>query len=397
MHIIFPKAPDITEKVRLMQQDAAYDVADADISSIRREIRSRAALPKVPKVFLSNDCIFNCAYCGCRETNECKQYYAASPRELAEISYKQARQGRNGIFLSSAILNSPDYTQELLIRTMRILREEIRYKGYIHSKVMPGTDAELIRQSGLYADRLSVNIEVAHSEGYGMVAHNKNKQNILTPMGQISRLIESARADKSIHRPHFATSQTTQLMAGSTGEDDFTILNLSRALYQKYGLIRVYYTAFEYTWHAIGYDRLPQVVTPPWRMHRLYQADRLMQLYGFTPEELLPGQTRRLSPDLDPKAAWALRNMDFFPVEINHAAYEQLLRVPGIGIICAQRIVQARRHGTLTHDALRKLGVSINRCAPFITCNGRMAGAPTERVQQLSLLLSDPFTQAAGL
>lgn len=393
-HIVLPKVIDLSERVRLMQEDARFEMTDADadcagLASIRASVRSRRALPKVPKSFLTNDCIFNCAYCDCREGNEGRIRYASTPRELAEVSLQQANRTRSGIFITSAIHQSPDYTEELIIRTLKILRLEMGYRGYIHAKVMPGTDPLLIAEAGRYANRLSVNIEVAHSEGYRRIARNKNKGNILTPMGQISAMIAQAKQERGRYRPAFATTQTTQMMAGSIGEDDYTILNLSGALYRRYNLSRVYYTAFQYTHCAREYEHLPPVTTPPWRMHRIYQADRLMQLYGFTAEEIAPPGARYLEEALDPKAAWALRNMHLFPVEVNRADLQMLLRVPGIGPTYAKRILVARRDRTLTHEMLQKLGISLKRCRHFITCNGRFATGSTERVEQLSLWLKE--------
>jgi len=306
------------------------------------------------------------------------------PRDLAELAVREAHQNRRGIFLTSAIVRSPDYTQELIIRTLKIIRGQHGYTGYLHAKVMPGANQALIHESGRYADRLSVNIEVARSEGYAMIAKNKNKHNILTPMGQISDMIRQAKADQARRRPRFATSQTTQLMAGSTSEDDFTILNLSGALYRKYGLSRVYYTAFTYQNPAAGYEQLPQVATPAWRMARLYQADRLMQLYGFTAEEIAPPSARDLQEAYDPKAAWAMRNLHLFPVEVNRADFETLIRVPGIGLTYAERILKARRQCVVTHDVLTALGVSQKRCRHFITCNGKYAGETLENVGVLA-------------
>lgn len=384
-------SPDLEEKVFLMQQDARFDVADntgAPELSIMEEIRSPKALPKVPKVFLSNDCLFNCAYCGCRSERDCKRAYTCTPAELAELSVKQAAGGKHGIFLSSAIYKTPDYTMELMVETMKIIRGPLGYGGYLHSKVMPGTSPELIMQAGLYADRLSVNIEVAKSEGYQRVAKNKNKRNILTPMGQISEMIKSA--GEAGGRGRFATSQTTQLMAGSAGEDDHTILNLSGALYNKYRLKRVYYTSFQYREPAVGYDGLPLTQTPTWRMHRLYQADRLMQLYGFTADEITPDDSPNLAPELDPKAAWALRNLHLFPIEVNTADYEMLLRIPGIGVTYAKRILKARKYCTISLDTLKALGVSLARSRHFLTCRGKYAGYRSDNQDRLRLLLLDP-------
>lgn len=362
------------EQLAWMWEDARFDVADdacsdtlciPDLSSIR----SRPSAPKVPKVFLSNNCRFNCAYCGCRCSNESRERYCMEPGELAKMAVDGAAESGRGVFVTSAIYRDADYTQELIVETVRSMREELHYPGYIHAKVMPGASPELIARTGEYADRLSINIEVAQSSGYQKIAKQKNRRNILSPMGQISRLIQGARLDKR----RFATSQTTQLMAGSTGESDRTILNLSGALYQKYRLKRVYYTAFQYQHRAAGYD-LDYTSTPTWRTRRLYQADRLMKLYGFAPEELAPPDQPNLSEYLDPKVQWAIRNMNRFPVEVNRADYETLLRVPGIGIVYAKRILEARKYATLTHEILRQIGVPVKKSLYFIQCNGKYLG-----------------------
>jgi len=363
-------SPD--EKVALMCEDARYEIA-ADGEQCVPDCRAAEVVStsSVPKVFLSNDCAFNCAYCCCRRSVEGKVRYRSTPRELAGLAYAQVAKGSPGIFITSAVIQTPDYTEELIIETLRILRQEMRYNGYLHAKVMPGTDPLLIRQAGRYANRLSVNIEVAKSEGYALIAKNKSKENILGPMEDICTLIRAAKGER---RP-FATSQTTQLMAGSIGEDDRTILRLSSALYQKYGLSRVYYSAFQYQRRARGYDDLPLRHTPAWRMRRLYQADRLMQLYGFTADEIAPEQDAYLERDFDPKAAWALRNPQRFPVEINAADREALLRVPGIGAVGVERILAARRQGPLSFDSLKRIGISLKRSRHFVTCGGKFSGS----------------------
>lgn len=375
-HLLFRNSLTSADQISEMKADARYDVSDndqaclPDLSAVAA-IKARNPPPKVPKVFLSNDCVFNCAYCGCRCSNEDKRRYALAPRELARLSVLEAGHQSKGIFITSAIYKNADYTEELIIETLKVIRRDYAYGGYIHAKVMPGTDPLLIREAGKYANRLSVNIEVAKSEGYRRIARQKNTANILTPMRQISEMIAEARQTNGSRRPAFATSQTTQLMAGSTEEDDRTILKLSRSLYDRYDLKRVYYTPFHYEHPVAGYD-LPPTVTPFWRMSRLYQADRLMQLYGFKPDEIAPEQAPNLECDLDPKAAYVMRNLQLFPVEVNTADYELLLRVPGIGITCAQRILAARRYCRITFDVLRKIGVSLKRSRYFITCGGRM-------------------------
>jgi len=392
------RALSIEDKMRLMQQDAAFDVADSEVdmpADALRQIRSNIVAPKgpatAPKVFLSNDCIFNCSYCGCRSRRDGKTRYANTPREFAQISLETAKANDDKLFITSAIYKNPDYTEELIIETMRILRQEMGYRGYMHAKVMPGCDPELIRRAGLYANRLSVNIEVAKSEGYDMIAHEKNKINILGPMGKISRFIREAKEESGQYKPRFATTQTTQLMAGGAGEDDAVILNLSRAMYDKYRLSRVYYTAFQYTDFAEGYDERPAVQTPTWRPTRLYQADRLMQLYGFTPEEITPEAAPNLSSDFDPKAAWALRNLHLFPVEVNTADYEMLIRVPGIGITYAKRILEARRQCRITHDVLAQLGVSLKRSRHFLTADGKFAGVQSSSESVYARVLRSPL------
>jgi predicted DNA-binding helix-hairpin-helix protein len=376
-NIILPKELDIADKLALMNDDARFEVgvdgeAESTALLCAADIRGKAAPPKVPKMFLSSACVFNCAYCGCRCGREERHIYSHTPSELAKIAIEAAKKNGHGVFVSSAIHKNADYTQELLAECVRVMREELYYYGYIHAKVMPGADPLLIERTGKYANRLSVNIEVARSSGYERIAKQKNKEIILAPMGSIAEQIQSAQYDKR----QFARSQTTQLMAGSTGEDDRTIMTLSGALYRKYRLKRVYYTAFHYSHEATGYENeaLPLTQTPYWRMARLYQADRLLQLYGFSPDDVTPEADPNLSEDIDPKAAWALRHLDMYPVEVNTADYETLIRVPGIGITYAKRIIEARRHATITHDLLTKMRIPLKRSIYFITCNGQYKG-----------------------
>lgn len=390
-------APTVPDQLRQMQLDALYDVADTPASdrqsipdpSTLADIAAAPAPPKVPKVFLSNDCVFNCAYCGCRCSNGSYARYSHDPKDLARLAVAAAGESGQGVFVTSSICRNADYTQERIVAAIRCMREELHYTGYIHAKVMPGTDPGLIREAGRYANRLSVNIEVARSDGYARIARQKNRGNILTPMQQISDLIRDAAQYPG---RRFASSQTTQLMAGSTDESDRTILTLSKALYRKYRLKRVYYTAFQYKQPAVGYD-LPLTATPVWRMRRLYQADRLMALYGFTPEEIAPDDAPFLDAAVDPKLAWAIRHIDRFPVEVNTADYETLLRVPGIGQVYAQRILRVRRQCTVTHEVLQRLGVSFKRSRYFLQCNGHyLGGCAYSRPDRLYSLLGTPET-----
>jgi predicted DNA-binding helix-hairpin-helix protein len=288
------------------------------------------------------------------------------------MAVDEAKRNGHGVFVTSAIYKNADYTQELLAESVRLMREEHGYKGFIHAKVMPGADPLLIEKTGRHANRLSVNIEVAQSTGYQRIAKQKSKANILTPMGSIADQILGAKYDQR----SFAATQTTQLMAGSTDEDDRVITTLASALYKKYRLKRVYYTAFHYRHEAKGYEdeNLQITQTPYWRMARLYQADRLMQLYGFTPDDVTPQTEPFLYEDIDPKAAWALRHMDLYPVEVNKADFDTLIRVPGIGLTYAKRIIEARRYCVLTHELLKKMKVSLKRSIYFITCDGQYRG-----------------------
>lgn len=376
-NIIIPKQLNIEEKLTLMNDDAKYEVgidSDAENTALlcAGNIKGKAAPPKIPKMFLASACIFNCAYCDCRCSREERHNYCNSPSELAKMAVDEAKRNGNGVFVTSAIYKNADYTQELLAESVRIMREDYCYYGFIHAKVMPGADPLLIERTGKYANRLSVNIEVAQSSGYKRIAKQKNKTNILAPMGSISEQILCAKYE----RRKFATSQTTQLMAGSTNEDDRTIMTLTNALYRKYHLKRVYYTAFQYKHEAKGYENedLQITKTPYWRMARLYQADRLMQLYGFSPDDVTPQSEPNLYKDIDPKAAWALRHMDIYPVEVNKADFDTLIRIPGIGITYAKRIIEACRYCTITHDILKKMRVSLKRSIYFITCNGQYKG-----------------------
>lgn len=399
VQIILPKKLETEEKLALMQADAEFEVGsdgDAELTAaaFASAIKGRPAPAKVPKLFLASSCIFNCAYCSCRCGGEERLHYCNSPAELARLAAAAASENGHGVFLSSAIYRNADYTQELLAEASRILREDIGYKGYLHTKIMPGADLALIAKTGRYASRLSVNIEVVHSTVFSRIAKQKNKQNILGPLRQISLQIRQAREEK---RP-FAVGQTTQLMAGSSDETDRTILTLSDALYRTYRLKRVYYTPFQYRHAAKGYEaeNLPMRQTPRWRMTRLYQADRLIQLYGFTPDDVTPENDPYLHQELDPKTTWALRHLDLYPVEVNQADFETLIRVPGIGITYANRILEARRHATVTHELLKKMRISLKRCTYFITCNGKYRGGSMLDSSDLWRLLTDGAAQSDG-
>jgi putative DNA modification/repair radical SAM protein len=378
-NIIIKEELTAEDTFSMMNENAKFDIADGESFTedelIELEsIKAKKSPPKVPKIFLSNDCIFNCSYCCCRVSLCNKRRYAGEPRQIAEDAVKQALAvPTRGVFITSAIYKNPDYTEELIIETLKYMRFDLKYTGYIHAKVMPGTDPLLIEEAGWLADRLSVNIELPKSEGYSIIAKQKNKQNILTPMGDISRLVADHKFERNAKgRPFAKSGQTTQMIVGAMKENDRTVINLAAALYKKYNLRRVYYGAFDLP--SEHFDFFPEEPTPLWRSRRLYQADRLLKLYGYKADEIVPEVSPDMQFDIDPKAAWALRNLHLFPVEVNTAEYEELIRVPGIGLTYAKKIIYARSNHTLTHELLLQIGVSLKRARYFITCNGKYDG-----------------------
>ena len=326
------------------------------------------------KVLMTNVCAYDCQYCVNRRSNDLPRA-AFTPRELCELTMGFYRRNYiEGLFLSSAVLVSPDYTTERMIEALRLLREEYRFGGYIHAKAIPGADPRLTYRLGLLADRMSVNIELPSAGSLALLAPDKKKENILTPMGQIRDGISLASRERKLcrHAPRFAPAgQSTQMIVGATPESDRQILTLTQGLYDKYHLKRVFYSAYM----PVSNSPLlpaPQNFQPPLlREHRLYQADWLLRFYHFRAEELLDEEAPNLDPRLDPKCTWALRHLEFFPVEVNRADYETLLRVPGVGVRSARRILAARRVGPLTFEGLKRLGVVLKRAQYFLTCSGK--------------------------
>ena len=375
-NIIIANNPDKDTKVKIMRDSAEFDIADGEAPCFDDDMFKKRSgnPPKVPKVFVTNNCIYDCQYCGMRRSKEKSGRYVNEPKEIAEIAVKEAQQNGHGVFISSSIFRSPDYTEELIIKTLKIIRRELFYQGYVHAKIMPGVDPLLIEEAGWLADRISVNIELSHSIGYQDIAKEKNKQDILAPMSYIHKRILGTKPSKLKYNSKvFARSgQTTQVMAGAMAENDKSLLTLAEAMYKKFALRRVYYSPFRVPSHMP--DCLPQNSTPFWRMRRLYQADRLLQIYGFKAHDLLPDDSPLLEEDIDPKAIWALRNLDIYPVEIQKADYETLIKVPGLGVESANKIINLRRNHVLTHADLKKMGVWMNRAHFFITCNGKYEG-----------------------
>ncbi len=327
------------------------------------------------KILMTNYCIYDCAYCVNRRSHETERAIL-TPEEIAETTIAFYRRNYiEGLFLSSGVYRSPDYTTELLIKTARILREEKKFNGYIHMKGIPGTDRRLIRELGQYVDRMSVNIELPSAAGLKLLAPQKTKETILLPMREIRSAIEERRENRRISKkaPSFVPAgQTTQLIVGATGDSDRTILRLSEALYRHVSLKRVYYSAYVPALHG---PNLPALAKPPLlREHRLYQADWLLRFYQFSADEILSDEAPDFDLQLDPKACWALRHPEVFPVEVNKVSYHMLLRVPGIGVTSARRICAARRSAWISYDTLRRLGVVMRRAKYFVTCRGKFYG-----------------------
>ncbi len=327
------------------------------------------------KVLMTNRCVYDCQYCVNRRSNGVRRA-AFSPRELCELTIGFYRRNYiEGLFLSSAVMVSPDRTTELMIETLRLLREEYNFWGYVHAKAIPGADPLLTQRLGTLADRLSVNIELPSEQSLRLLAPDKQKASILSPMAQIRDGIQISKQEvaKYRHAPRFAPAgQSTQMIIGATPESDLHILRLTEGLYRKYQLKRVFYSAYMPVSDSSLLPARQDFKPPLLREHRLYQADWLLRYYHFKAAELLDEAHPDFNPLVDPKCSWALQHMEQFPVEVNRADYELLLRVPGIGVRSAQRILTARRCGALDFAGLKKLGVVLKRAQYFLTCSGRM-------------------------
>ena len=326
------------------------------------------------KVLMTNCCVYDCKYCVNRRSNDTRRA-AFTPRELAELTIQFYRRNYiEGLFRSSGVLRDPDYTTQRMIETLRLLRQEYGFNGYIHAKAIPGANPELVRQLGFLADRLSVNIELPSQKGLAALAPDKTKASILSPMRLIREQGQQNKEElvKYRHAPAFAPAgQSTQLIVGATDDSDRHILHLTESLYSRYRLKRVFYSAYV---PVVENPLLPALHTKPplLREHRLYQADWLLRFYGFRAEELLDVSHPNFDPMLDPKCYWAITHPEQFPVEIMSADLDRLLRVPGIGPTGARRILSARRTGLLRFGDLHKMGIVLKRAQFFILCGGRM-------------------------
>ena len=379
----------LAEKLTILTDAAKYDVACTSSGGDRRGGRLGKTIAagcchsfsadgrciSLLKLLLTNVCVYDCQYCVNRTSNDLPRAMF-TPRELADLTIDFYRRNYiEGLFLSSAVVRSPDYTTELMIRTLTLLREDYGFSGYIHAKAIPGADPLLTARLGRLADRLSVNIELPSSKSLALLAPDKKTDAIFQPMAQIKQEILQSKAErqKFRHAPAFAPAgQSTQMIVGASDETDYHILKLSEGMYRKYGLKRVFFSAYVPVTHS---PLLPSPLSfrpPLLREHRLYQSDWLLRFYKFKAEELLDEKNPNFNLYLDPKCNWALKHLEMFPVEVNRADYEVLLRVPGIGVKSAQRIVKARRMGILDFSDLKKMGVVLKRALYFITCGGRM-------------------------
>ena len=378
---------NVLAKLKVLAESAKYDVSCSSSGTVRRNqsgtlgntvggwgichsFAEDGRCISLLKIMLTNYCIYDCAYCINRRSNDIPRA-TLSVSELVDLTIEFYRRNYiEGLFLSSGVVRNPDYTMERLVRVAKDLRLVHKFNGYIHLKSIPGASRELVNEAGLYADRLSVNIEIPKEENLKLLAPEKDHKSVYQPMRYIQQGVLTNKEDrkKFRHVPRFVPAgQSTQMIVGATTESDKDILYLSSSLYQHPTMRRVYYSGYI---SVNTYDkRLPALKQPPLvRENRLYQADWLLRFYGFRAEELLDEQHPDFNPLVDPKCHWAIGHLEQFPLEIMNAEYETLLRVPGIGPISARRIVSARRHGTLRFEDLKKLGVVLKRAQFFITC-----------------------------
>ena len=379
----------LMEKLKILSDAAKYDVActssgvakknpgsgigNSIEAGICHSFSADGRCISLLKILFTNECIYNCKYCINRASNDVVRT-SFTPEEVCELVIGFYRRNYiEGLFLSSGILKSPDYTMELICRTLKMLREEHHFHGYIHVKAIPGADERLIELAGFYADRMSVNLELPTAESLKALAPNKSRKAILTPMRQVQLRREENKNELMLYRgaPKFVPAgQSTQMIIGATRETDLEIVSVAESLYQKFDLKRVFYSAFV----NVNKDKqLPATLDGPplLREHRLYQEDWLLRFYEFEAKELLSEKNPNFNIYFDPKCDWALRHLECFPVEINTADYHMLLRVPGIGNRSAIRIVKARRMGILDFQDLKRIGVVLKRAIYFITCKGK--------------------------
>ena len=385
------KEMSLYDKLNILSDAAKYDVSCTSSGVERRgdgtgmgncrkagichSFSSDGRCISLLKILFTNECIYDCKYCINRSSNDVVRT-SFTPEEVCTLTMEFYRRNYiEGLFLSSGILKSPDYTMELIYAALYRLRHICNFQGYIHVKAIPGADQRLIRMTGFLADRMSVNMELPTAESLRLLAPHKSRKNILAPMRFVQEKMKENHHEITLYKnaPRFVPAgQSTQMIIGATPETDYQILRVTEALYKKFDLKRVFFSAFV----PVNEDKaLPSIRDqgpPLLREHRLYQADWLLRFYHFEAEELLDEENQNFNVYLDPKCCWALRHLDIFPVEINRADYHTLLRVPGIGYKSAGRIVKARRWGGIGFEDLKKMGVVLKRALYFITCGGKM-------------------------
>ena len=390
MEIRITETMSVMEKLGILSDAAKYDVACTS-SGVERKGNGRdmgncvaggichsfsadGRCISLLKILFTNECIYDCKYCINRKSNDVPRA-SFTPDEVCDLTMEFYRRNYiEGLFLSSGILQNPTYTMELLYETIFRLRTVHHFQGYIHVKAIPGADPRIVEMMGFLVDRMSVNLELPTAEGLRMLAPNKHRRNILAPMRQIQQGIQTSKNELTIYRnarSFVPAGQSSQVIVGATPESDYQIISVAENLYQKFDLKRVFYSAFVHVNEDKDLPALPGG-PPLLREHRLYQADWLMRFYQFKADELLDSTRPNFNILLDPKADWALRHLECFPVEINRADYQVLLRIPGVGVKSAQRIARARKNGNLNFEDLKKIGVVLKRAIYFITCNGRM-------------------------
>ena len=379
---------ELFDKLSILTGAAKYDVACTSSGSERAGAKGKIGSAvaggichsfaadgrciSLLKILMTNYCVYDCKYCTNRVSNDVPRA-ALDPDELAALTIAFYRRNYiEGLFLSSGVIKNPDHTMERMIRALEILRNEHGFNGYIHAKALPGASTQLITRLGMLADRISVNIELPSEQSLRTLAPEKDRESVIKPMRFITDRISQARNEIALFRsaPDFAPAgHATQMIIGATPDSDYQIIRLAESLYKKFKLRRVFYSAYV----PMGNHELLPIgqPTPLLREHRLYQTDWLLRFYGFRASEILDSEGQNLSLAVDPKCNWALNHLGFFPIEVNKAEYEELLRVPGIGMISARRIVSARREATLDFTDLKKLGVVLKRAVYFITCSGR--------------------------
>ena len=402
----------IKEKLAILADAAKYDVSCSSSGSNRKGVKGDLGNTSafgichsftedgrcisLLKILLTNHCIYDCVYCVSRRSNDIKRA-AFTVEEIVDLTINFYRRNYiEGLFLSSGVFKDPNTTMERLVRVAKKLRLEERFNGYIHLKTIPGASDELIREAGLYADRLSINLEIPTKEGLKLLAPEKDHKQMLSNVEFVKNelAISTIEKQKYKHTPKFAPAgQTTQMIIGATNETDQKIIHVADYMYQKLSLKRVYYSGYV---PVLQDSRLPslQSQVPVVRENRLYQADWLMRYYGFAPNEIVDDRQPFLDLEIDPKLAWALRNSHLFPIDINQAPREMLLRIPGVGVRSVQKILMARKFQTLNYYDLKKMGVTLSRAKYFITCSGATPLAGTiDPLRLRSLLLGQSHSK----